>query len=76
MGRPPEGYEVNNKNSADKAEINLSGKQKEMPLLIVVKESKGQKEINIPLNKTSDILNWLRNISVFHSILRMTIFSN
>ena len=34
----------------------------------------GSKEINIPLNKTSGILNWPRNVSVFHSILRMTIF--
>lgn len=49
-------------------------KAEEMFVLIVVKELKGQKEVNVPLGKTSDILNWKRNVNVAHFILRVKIF--
>lgn len=43
----------------------ISVESRKKSLLIVVKEPKGKKEISASLNKTFDILNWQRNISVY-----------
>lgn len=62
-------YEVSNKSSTDKAvEHECQWKTEEILLL---KEPKGRKEINVPLNKeTSSIFNWQKNVNVSHCIVR------